>query len=108
MADPFFQSLMQAPDYDGQLVAQATEPGRAARYAEPALPLPPALEKALVLTPSSFGLQPWRFVVVVGGCILRPAAGCWHAVHGRLQHRMSAQRLCGGARWHPRVRAVPF
>lgn len=24
-----------------------------------------ALEKALVLTPSSFGLQPWRFVVVV-------------------------------------------
>jgi DEAD/DEAH box helicase domain-containing protein len=47
MAQSFLESLTSAPDYDGQLVAQATEPGRAARFAEPALPLAEALQRAL-------------------------------------------------------------
>lgn len=47
MAPSFFQSLTAARDYEGQLVAQATEPGRAARYAEPAQALPEPIRAAL-------------------------------------------------------------
>jgi DEAD/DEAH box helicase domain-containing protein len=47
MPQELFDSLKADPLYDGQLVAQAVEPPRPARYAEPAAPLPPALSHAL-------------------------------------------------------------
>jgi DEAD/DEAH box helicase domain-containing protein len=47
MPQELFDSLKADPLYDGQLVATAVEPPRAARYAAPARPLPPALAEAL-------------------------------------------------------------
>jgi DEAD/DEAH box helicase domain-containing protein len=47
MPQDLFDSLKADPLYDGQLVAQAVEPSRPARYAEPSAPLPPALDQAL-------------------------------------------------------------
>lgn len=47
MPTEFFRSLTAAEGYDGQLVAEATEAGQAARYAQPQAPLPEALAAAL-------------------------------------------------------------
>ena len=47
MEKAFFDSLTAAADYDGQLVAKAVDPPKAARYGVPAQALPPALQAAL-------------------------------------------------------------
>ena len=47
MPTRFFQSGTAAEGYDGQLVAEATEPGHAAREAQPQAPLPAPLAAAL-------------------------------------------------------------
>ncbi|HXB98288.1 MAG TPA: DEAD/DEAH box helicase, partial [bacterium] len=47
MSQDLFDSLKADPLYDGQLVAQAVEAPRPARYAEPSAPLPDALARAL-------------------------------------------------------------
>jgi len=81
------------------------------RYAtkkfDPSRKIPPAhwdtLEKALVLTPSSYGLQPWKFVVVTSQAVKeklvaaswgqRQPADCSHHVALAIRKNLSAQDI---------------
>ena len=53
-----------------------------------------ALEEALILTPSSFGLQPWKFLVITDAAVKQSlVAASWRQTHSGLD--VSAQRLAG-------------
>lgn len=96
------------------------------RYAtkkfDPARKIPPAtwsaLEEALVLTPSSFGLQPWRFVVIQDQAIkekLVPLswkqtqpADCSHFVVFAARDRMTENDIDRLIRRTAEVRGVPI
>lgn len=76
-----------------------------------------ALEDSLVLTPSSIGLQPWRFVVVTDGALkdkLRPAAygqaqvtDCSHFVVMAVRRNLDGEHVDKHVARMSEVRGIP-
>ena len=76
-----------------------------------------ALEEALVLTPSSFGLQPWRFIVVTDQTIKdrlvaaswgqRQVADCSHLVVFAIKKDLAERDVDAYLDWVAKVRGVP-
>jgi len=76
-----------------------------------------ALEEALVLTPSSFGLQPWRFIVVTDQTIKdrlvaaswgqRQVADCSHLVVFAIKKDLAERDVDAYLDWVAKVRSVP-
>jgi nitroreductase len=76
-----------------------------------------ALEEALVLTPSSFGIQPWKFIVITDPAVKeklvsvswgqRQPAGCSHFVVFAIQKNLGEAEIDAYVKRISEVRKVP-
>jgi nitroreductase len=77
-----------------------------------------ALEEALVLTPSSFGLQPWKFIVITNQAVKeklvaaswgqRQPADCSHLVVFAIKKELGEAEIDGFLKRIAEVRSVPL